>query len=137
MTLLAGELGWPAWQTVSVEAWQGQDQACLDEPVAEEALIRTHVDNALAFVETLAGEAGFERGLALYLQALEVPEPLASVVMMRALVALGDQLPDARPLGLPEPALREGGHREPEPLTEPLRERVLLPSLRSASRRAS
>jgi hypothetical protein len=106
---------------------------------AEEALIRTHVDNALAFVETLAGEAGFERGLALYLQALEVPEPLASVVMMRALVALGDQLPDARPLALPEPALREGGHREPEPLTEPLRERerVLLPSLRSASRRAS
>ncbi|MEN9817075.1 MAG: hypothetical protein RLZ32_955, partial [Gemmatimonadota bacterium] len=91
------------------------------------------------FVETLAGEAGFERGLSLYLQALEVPEPLASVVMMRALVALGDQLPDARPLGLPEPALREGGLREPEPLTEPLRERerVLLPSLRSASRRAS
>ncbi len=106
---------------------------------AEEALIRTHVDNALAFVETLAGEAGFERGLALYLQALEVPEPLASVVMMRALVALGDQLPDARPLGLPEPVLREGGLREPEPLTEPSRERerVLLPSLRAASRRAS
>ena len=48
---------------------------------AEEALIRTHVDNALAFVETLAGEAGVERGLARYLQALEVPEPLASVVM--------------------------------------------------------
>jgi len=39
MTLLAGELGWPAWQTVSVEAWQAQDQACLDEPVAEEAPI--------------------------------------------------------------------------------------------------
>jgi len=92
---------------------------------AEEALIRTHVDNALQFVETLAGEVGFERGLSLYLQALEVPEPLASLVMMRALVALGDQLPEARPLGLPEPA------------TEPARERVLLPALRAASRRAS
>ncbi len=98
---------------------------------AEEALIRTHVENALGFVETLAGEAGFERGLALYLQALEVPEPMASVVMMRALVALGDQLPDPRPLGIPEPV------REAEPLTEPARERVLLPALRAANRRAS
>lgn len=98
---------------------------------AEEALIATHVENALCFVETLAGEAGFERGLSLYLQLLEVPEPLASVVMMRALVTLGDQLPDPRPLGRQEPV------REAEAVTEPARERALLPALRAANRRAS
>ncbi|MBU6365750.1 MAG: hypothetical protein KJT01_06025 [Gemmatimonadetes bacterium] len=102
---------------------------------AEEALIATHVENALCFVETLAGEAGFERGLALYLQLLEVPEPLASVVMMRALVTLGDQLPDPRPLGRQEP-VRET-LREAEAVTEPARERALLPALRAANRRAS
>jgi len=37
MTLLAGELGWPAWQQMSVESWRGSDHASLDDAVAEEA----------------------------------------------------------------------------------------------------
>jgi FdhD protein len=37
MTLLAGELGWPAWQQVPVESWRGLDHASLEDAVAEEA----------------------------------------------------------------------------------------------------
>jgi hypothetical protein len=59
---------------------------------AEEALIRAHVDNALLFVDTLATDVGYERALDIYLRELAVPEPLASVVVTRALVALGEAL---------------------------------------------
>ncbi len=59
---------------------------------AEEALIRTHVENALLFVDTLATDAGYERALDIYIRELGVPEPLASVVATRALVALGEAL---------------------------------------------
>jgi hypothetical protein len=59
---------------------------------AEEALIRTHVDNALLFVDTLATDVGYERALDIYVREMGVPEPLASVVATRALVALGETL---------------------------------------------
>ncbi len=59
---------------------------------AEESLIRTHVENALMFVDVLAPEAGYERALDIYVRELSVPEPLATVVATRALVALGDAL---------------------------------------------
>jgi hypothetical protein len=59
---------------------------------AEEALIRAHVDNALMFVDTLATDTGYERALDIYVRELAVPEPLASVVVTRALVALGEAL---------------------------------------------
>ncbi len=59
---------------------------------AEEALIRTHVENALLFVDTLATDVGYERALDIYVREMGVPEPLASVVATRALVALGEAL---------------------------------------------
>ena len=80
---------------------------------AEESIIRTHVDNALMFVDTLATDAGYERALDIYVRELGVPEPLASVVATRALVALGDAL-------------------VPPPPVVPEREQVLLPKLRLA-----
>jgi hypothetical protein len=76
---------------------------------AEEALIRAHVDNALMFVDTLATDGGFERALNIYVRELSVPDPLASVVVTRALVALGEELVPAPPGGAdaaPMPALR-------------------------------
>lgn len=59
---------------------------------AEEALIQTHVDNALMFVDTLATDVGYERALDIYVRELAVPDPLASVIATRALVALGEAL---------------------------------------------
>jgi len=59
---------------------------------AEEALIRTHVENALLFVDTLSTDVGYERALDIYVREMAVPDPLASVVATRALVALADAL---------------------------------------------
>jgi hypothetical protein len=78
---------------------------------AEEALIRTHVENALLFVDTLATDVGYERALDIYVRELGVPEPLASVVATRALVALGEALVPAPPMApereeIPLPKLR-------------------------------
>jgi hypothetical protein len=85
---------------------------------AEETLIRTHVENALMFVDTLATDVGYERALDIYVRELGVPEPLASVVATRALVALGDALvphaahavhetvPGGEPAPVPMPELR-------------------------------
>jgi hypothetical protein len=70
---------------------------------AEEALIRTHVDNALRFVDTLATDVGYERALDIYVREMGVPEPLASVVATRALVALGEALQP--PVDVPDDAL--------------------------------
>ena len=65
---------------------------------AEEALIRTHVDNALLFVDTLSTDVGYERALDIYVREMGVPDPLASVVATRALVALGEALVPAATL---------------------------------------
>lgn len=81
---------------------------------AEEALVRTHVENALMFVDTLATDVGYERAIDIYVRELGVPDPLASVVATRALVALGEALmPHAEPPAgadsaesLPMPELR-------------------------------
>ncbi|GAB1344497.1 hypothetical protein [Gemmatimonas sp.] len=59
---------------------------------AEETLVRAHVDNALMFVDTLATDVGYERALDIYVRELAIPDPLASVVVTRALVALGEAL---------------------------------------------
>ena len=59
---------------------------------AEEALIKTHVENALVFVDTLASDVGYERAIDIYVRELGVSDPLASVVATRALVVLGDAL---------------------------------------------
>ncbi len=59
---------------------------------AEEALVRTHVDNALMFIDALSPDVGYERAIDIYVRELGVPDPLASVIATRALVALGDAL---------------------------------------------
>jgi len=82
---------------------------------AEEALIRTHVENALMFVDTLTTDVGYERALDIYVRELGVADPLASVVATRALVALGESLvpspagfneSDVAAEQLPMPAIR-------------------------------
>lgn len=65
---------------------------------AEEALVRTHVENALMFIDALAPEAGYERAIDIYVRELGIPDPLASVIATRALVALGDTLVPTTPL---------------------------------------
>jgi hypothetical protein len=63
---------------------------------AEEAIVRAHVDNALMFVDTLAEEMSFDRAIDTYVRVMGVPEPLASTVATRALVALGQDLVTTR-----------------------------------------
>jgi hypothetical protein len=59
---------------------------------AEESIIRTHVDNALMFVDTLAEDMSFDRAIDAYVREMSIPEPLASVVATRTLVILGQDL---------------------------------------------
>jgi len=63
---------------------------------AEEVVVRAHVDNALMFVDTLAEEMSFDRAIDTYVRVMGIPEPLASTVATRALVALGQDLVAAR-----------------------------------------
>jgi hypothetical protein len=59
---------------------------------AEETLIDAHVANALMFIDALAEDLSFDRAIETYVRVMGVPEPLASVVATRVLVALGDDL---------------------------------------------
>jgi hypothetical protein len=59
---------------------------------AEESIIRAHVDNALMFVDTLAEDLPFDRAIDTYVRVMGIPEPLASTVVTRALVILGEDL---------------------------------------------
>lgn len=59
---------------------------------AEEAIVRTHVDNALMFVDTLAEDLTFDRAIDSYIREMAIPEPLASTVATRTLVVLGQDL---------------------------------------------
>ena len=59
---------------------------------AEEAIVRAHVDNALMFVDTLAEDLSFDRAIEAYIREMAVPEPLASTVVTRTLVILGQEL---------------------------------------------
>jgi hypothetical protein len=59
---------------------------------ADETIIRAHVDNALMFVDTLAEDLSFDRAIDTYVRIMGIPEPLASTVATRALVALGRDL---------------------------------------------
>jgi hypothetical protein len=63
---------------------------------AEEAIVRVHVENTLMFVDTLAEEASFDRAIDIYIRVMGIPEPLASTVATRALVALGQDLVSTR-----------------------------------------
>jgi len=68
---------------------------------AEEAVLDTHVRNALLFVDTLAGELPFDRAIETYIRMLGIPEPMSSTVATRTLVVLGDDVVPERaaPLG--------------------------------------
>jgi hypothetical protein len=59
---------------------------------AEESMIRSHVDNALMFVDTLAEDMTFDRAIDSYVRQMSIPEPLASTVATRTLVVLGQDL---------------------------------------------
>ena len=59
---------------------------------AEESIIRTHVDNTLMFVDTLAEDMTFDRAIDSYIRQMAIPEPLASTVATRTLVVLGQDL---------------------------------------------
>ena len=59
---------------------------------AEEANVRSHVDNALMFVDVLAEDMSFDRAIDAYIREMAVPEPLASTVATRTLVVLGQEL---------------------------------------------
>lgn len=57
----------------------------------EIAILNTHVDNAMNFVELLEKEATFNDAVELYLEALEVRESIAEVAYYMALTRLADQ----------------------------------------------
>lgn len=59
---------------------------------AEEAIVRSHVDNALMFVDILAEDLSFDRAIDTYVREMAIPEPLASTVATRTLVVLGQEL---------------------------------------------
>ena len=63
---------------------------------AEEAILRTHVENALTFVDTLSEELPFDRAIDAYVRVMAVGEPLASMIVTRVLVVLGQELLPAR-----------------------------------------
>ena len=79
---------------------------------AEETLIDAHVTNALMFIDALAEDLSFDRAIESYVRVMGVPEPLASVVATRVLVALGDDLVPDR--------VRDDGE-EPAELVPPIR----------------
>ena len=43
---------------------------------AEESIIRTHVDNALMFVDTLAEDLTFDRAIDSYIRLMSIPEQI-------------------------------------------------------------
>ncbi len=59
---------------------------------AEESMVRAHVDNAMMFVDTLSEDIPFDRAIETYVRVMGIPEPLASTVATRSLVALGEEM---------------------------------------------
>jgi hypothetical protein len=86
----------------------GERRLRLAQARAEEAIIRTHVENALSFVDTLGDELPFDRAIESYVRVMNVAEPLASTVVTRVLVVLGRDLLPARRM---EPAEDEARPR--------------------------
>ncbi len=93
---------------------------------AEEAIIRTHVDNALMFVDTLAEDMTFDRAIDSYIREMAIPEPLASTVATRTLVVLGQDL-----VPVPPPGTRVGRRRR-RPPAPPSQRRVTRPRAAAA-----
>lgn len=101
---------------------------------ADEAIVRTHVKNALLFVDALAPDVPFERALEVYVREMAVAEPLASVLITRALVALGEGLVQSRKTSAQaEAASADDWDDDQEPL--PARPRLRLDDATAARRR--
>ena len=81
---------------------------------AEESIVQSHVENALMFVDNLAEDLPFDRAIETYVRVMGIPEPLASTVVTRTLVVLGEDLvpyhrrntESARPEETGRPSLR-------------------------------
>lgn len=58
---------------------------------AEEEVVRTHVQNALDVMESVAGELSPGRALKVYLDELEVEEPQATIVVQRVRARLEEE----------------------------------------------
>ena len=67
----------------------------------EIAILDTHVDNALNFVELLDKEQTFNESVELYLEALEVRESIAEVAYYMALTRLSENFLPKKP-GAPD-----------------------------------
>lgn len=102
---------------------------------AEEALIRTHMENALHFVDTLAPEIGYERALDIYVRELTLPDPLASVVVTRALVALGEGLRPTSERTAGERVVTSDPQNNAPPVMEPAAPTAALRLAEAAARR--
>jgi hypothetical protein len=60
---------------------------------SEEAIVETHVSNALDLLEALGDEVDLEHGLELYREMIPIGDSMASIVMNRILARL-EALPD-------------------------------------------
>lgn len=82
----------------------------------EVAVLGTHVENALAFVELLEKDLPFTEAVELYLEALDVRDSIAEVAYYMALARLADQhLPD-RPDNTGSEPVPAGAGAEPRHL---------------------
>jgi hypothetical protein len=70
----------------------------------EVALLNTHVENALSFVDMLGQELQVSEAVELYLEALEVRDSVAEVTYYLALARLADEHLPQRPTGETRPA---------------------------------
>jgi hypothetical protein len=75
---------------------QAEKRLRLAQARADESIIRAHVDNALMFVDTLTEDMPFDRAIETYVRVMGIPEPLAGMVVTRALVVLGEELVPVR-----------------------------------------
>ncbi len=111
-----------------------EQRLLLAQARADEAIVRTHVENALLFVDALAPDVPFERALDVYVREMSVAEPLASVVITRALVALGEGLvPNRATAAVAVPGATIDADSTSDDL--PLRPRLRLDDATAARRR--
>lgn len=60
---------------------------------SEEAVVETHVENALELLEDLGDEVDLDRGVELYLEVMSLADPLASTVTNRVLARVESTTP--------------------------------------------
>lgn len=60
---------------------------------SEEAIIETHVENALELIDDLGDEADLDRAVELYMEIMSLADPLATTVTNRLLARLESSAP--------------------------------------------